>query len=201
MLRNLPIACCRSMLALMARLNATVRPSLPSPSINAVSAFAWSFTASAVAIRAVGLRTEHRATLLDLAKRFQIRKILYDPFQLAASMQRLAKERLPVEEYPQTLDRLTAMSQQLYDLIMGQAFIAYPSEAMRLAVGRTVAVENHMKNDGHLGRCHLKGREGDAANVILTAVGHNLVLAWLSSLLRLILLALCRATSVAPALN
>jgi transposase, IS5 family len=50
---------------------------------------------------------------------------------------------------------------------------------------------------------HLKGREGDAANVILTAVGHNLrlVLAWLSSLLRLILLALCRATSVAPALN
>ena len=82
------------------------------------------------------------ATLLDLAKRFQIRKILYDPFQLAASMQRLAKERLPVEEYPQTLDRLTAMSQQLYDLIMGQAFIAYPSEAMRLAVSRTVAVEN-----------------------------------------------------------
>ena len=65
------------------------------------------------------------------------------------------------------------------------------------------AVIGHMKNDGHLGPCHLKGREGDAANVILTAVGHNLrlVLAWLSSLLRLILLALCRATSVAPALN
>ena len=33
------------------------------------------------------------------------------------------------------------------------------------------AVIGHMKNDGHLGRCHLKGREGDAANVILTAVG------------------------------
>jgi IS5 family transposase len=31
-----------------------------------------------------------------------------------------------------------------------------------------------MKSDGHLGRSHLKGREGDAANVILTAVGHNL---------------------------
>ena len=65
------------------------------------------------------------ATLLDLAKRFRIKKILYDPYQLAASMQRLAKERLPVEEYPQTLDRLTAMSQQLYDLIMGQAFVAF----------------------------------------------------------------------------
>ena len=35
-------------------------------------------------------------------------------------------------------------------------------------------VIGHMKTDGHLGRCHLKGREGDAANVTLTAVGHNL---------------------------
>jgi IS5 family transposase len=28
--------------------------------------------------------------------------------------------------------------------------------------------------DGHLGRCHFEGREGDAANVTVTAVGHNL---------------------------
>jgi len=49
-----------------------------------------------------------------------------------------------------------------------------------------------MKTDGHLGRCHFKDREGDAANVILTAVGHNLrrVLAWLRALLRSVLLAL-----------
>ena len=52
-------------------------------------------------------------------------------------------------------------------------------------------VIGHMKTDGHLGRCHLKGREGDAANVVLTAIGHNLrrVLAWLKALLRLILVA------------
>ena len=43
------------------------------------------------------------------------------------------------------------------------------------------AVIGHLKTDGHLGRCYLKGRDGDAANVILSAVGHNLrlVLAWL----------------------
>jgi hypothetical protein len=35
-------------------------------------------------------------------------------------------------------------------------------------------VIGHMKTDGHLGRCYLKGREGDAANVVLTAIGHNL---------------------------
>jgi IS5 family transposase len=43
-----------------------------------------------------------------------------------------------------------------------------------------------MKAEGHLGRCYLKGRAGDAANVILTAVGYNLrlVLAWLRMILR-----------------
>ena len=53
------------------------------------------------------------------------------------------------------------------------------------------AVIGHMKTDGHLGRCYLKGRAGDAANAILTAVGHNLrlVLAWLRELLLLILVA------------
>jgi IS5 family transposase len=64
-------------------------------------------------------------------------------------------------------------------------------------------VIGHMKIDGHLGRCHLKGREGDAANVILTAVGHNLrrVLAWLRALLCLILLALSQAFTKTPAVR
>ncbi len=57
------------------------------------------------------------------------------------------------------------------------------------------AVIGHMKADGHLGRCYLKGREGDAANAILTAVGHNLrlVLTWLRILLRSIPYPLARA--------
>jgi hypothetical protein len=57
------------------------------------------------------------------------------------------------------------------------------------------AVIGHMKADGHLGRCYLKGRAGDAANVVLSAVGYNLrlVLAWLSTLLRSVLLALIGA--------
>ena len=59
-----------------------------------------------------------------------------------------------------------------------------------------------MKARGHLGRCYLKGTARDAANAILTAVGHNLrlVLAWLRILLRLILLALCRAFAIPAAL-
>ena len=54
------------------------------------------------------------------------------------------------------------------------------------------AVIGHMKAEGHLDRCYLKGAAGDAANAILSAVGYNLrlVLAWLRILLRLILAAL-----------
>jgi transposase, IS5 family len=65
------------------------------------------------------------------------------------------------------------------------------------------AVIGHMKTDGHLGRCYLRGRDGDAANVILTAVGYNLrlVLAWLRILLRFFLLALCRTLAITPALK
>lgn len=54
------------------------------------------------------------------------------------------------------------------------------------------AVIGHMKAEGHLDRCYLKGAAGDAANTILTAVGYNfrLVLAWLRMVLRVILAAL-----------
>jgi IS5 family transposase len=65
------------------------------------------------------------------------------------------------------------------------------------------AVIGHMKAEGHLGRCYLKGREGDAANVILTAVGYNLrlVLAWLRILLRLFLIALRRPLAIPPTIR
>ena len=77
---------------------------------------------------------------------------------------------------------------------------------IRRELRRRSAIEpviGHLKAEGHLGRCYLKGREGDAANAVLTAVGHNLrlVLAWLRILLRLILLALCRAFAIPPALS
>ena len=55
----------------------------------------------------------------------------------------------------------------------------------------------HLKADGHLGRCYLKGRAGDAANVILSAVGHNFrrIIAWLRGLWPLFLATLIAAIS------
>jgi hypothetical protein len=64
-------------------------------------------------------------------------------------------------------------------------------------------VIGHLKSEGHLGRCYLKGRAGDAANVILSAVGYNFrrILAWLRALCCLILTALIAAISDRPPLQ
>ena len=60
---------------------------------------------------------------------------------------------------------------------------------------RDRARDGHLKAEGHLGRCYLKGRAGDAAHAILSAVGYNFrrILAWLRVLLRLFLIAILRA--------
>jgi transposase, IS5 family len=64
-------------------------------------------------------------------------------------------------------------------------------------------VIGHLKAEGHLGRCYLNGRAGDAANAILSAVGHNFrrILAWLRDLLCLFLIAIVRTLISRSALN
>ena len=71
---------------------------------------------------------------------------------------------------------------------------------------RRAAIEpviGHLKSEGHLGRNFLKGRHGDRANAVLSAVGHNLrlVLRWLRTLLRQILAAMFAALAPKSAPN
>lgn len=80
-------------------------------------------------------------TLRDLASRFQVRKILFDPWQMQATAQRLIRAGLPIEEFPQTASNLTAASQNLYEIIEHGNLSVYPDAAMRLAISRAVAVE------------------------------------------------------------
>jgi hypothetical protein len=81
------------------------------------------------------------ATLLDWSRRFQIRRVFCDPWQLQAVMQRLLREGIPIEEYPQTQSNLTDIGQNLFDLVQGRNLVLYPDAGMRLAVSRAVAVE------------------------------------------------------------
>ena len=64
-------------------------------------------------------------------------------------------------------------------------------------------VIGHLKAEGHLGRSYLKGRAGDAANAILSAVGHNFrrILAWLRDLFCLFLIEVLRLLISRSALN
>ena len=80
-------------------------------------------------------------TVLDLSKRFQLRQVLFDPYQMQATAQRLTAAGIKIEEFPQSSPNLTAASQNLYDLIMSGSLRCYPDAAMRVALSRCVAVE------------------------------------------------------------
>ena len=78
--------------------------------------------------------------------------------------------------------------------------------AIKRELRRRSAIEpviGHMKAEGHLGRCYLKGQAGDAANAVLTAVGYNFrrILAWLRMLLCLIMVFLSAAFAVQAAIK
>lgn len=80
-------------------------------------------------------------TLLDFWKRYAVREVYYDPYQMAAVAQRLSGAGLPMKEYPQTVPNLTAMGTNLYGLIKGGGIVFYPDDAIRLAISRAIAIE------------------------------------------------------------
>jgi phage terminase large subunit-like protein len=81
-------------------------------------------------------------TILDLHKRFRLKQVLFDPYQMVAVAQRLQRAGVKMVEHPQSSPNLTAASQNLYELIKGRNLVAYPDAAIRLAVSRAVAIES-----------------------------------------------------------
>lgn len=80
-------------------------------------------------------------TLLELRRRFYVREVRFDPYQLVAVAQRLTTAGLPMVEFPQSVPNLTESSTNLYEALKGRNLIVYPDEDVRLAVSRCVAVE------------------------------------------------------------
>jgi phage terminase large subunit-like protein len=81
------------------------------------------------------------ATIKDFCRRFAVRGVHYDPYQMAAVAQRLQTAGVPMREFPQTVANLTAMGSTLYELIKGARITVYHDDALRLAISRTVAKE------------------------------------------------------------
>jgi phage terminase large subunit-like protein len=80
-------------------------------------------------------------TLLELRRRFYVREIRFDPYQMQATAQRLVNNGLPMVEFPQSVPALTEASTNLYELIKGRNLIVYPHAEMWLAIKRAVALE------------------------------------------------------------
>jgi IS5 family transposase len=78
------------------------------------------------------------------------------------------------------------------------------TQAIRREMKRRAAVEpviGHLKDGHHLGRNHLKGRDGDRINAVLAAAGYNfhLLLRWLTAILRALIQAITASTRPAYA--
>jgi hypothetical protein len=67
-----------------------------------------------------------------LYSRFRVQQVLYDPYQMAAVAQRLARNHVPMIEYPQSVPNLTEMATILYELFKGRNPVIYPDDAVRL---------------------------------------------------------------------
>ena len=81
------------------------------------------------------------ATVRDFRSRFSVRAIFYDPYQMAATAQRLTAAGAPMREYAQTPANLEAMGSNFYELVKGQGILAYPDAGIRLAMSRAIAKE------------------------------------------------------------
>jgi len=80
-------------------------------------------------------------TLLELKRRFYLREVRFDPYQMQAVAQRLTSQGVPMVEFAQSVPNLTESSTNLYETIKGRNLICYPDDDVRLAISRCVALE------------------------------------------------------------
>ncbi len=93
------------------------------------------------AIEPLDFEATIESTLMDLRRRFYVREVRYDPYQMVASAQRLTAAGLPMVEFPQSVPNLTEASTNLYQIVKGQNLTCYLDADIRLAISRAVAIE------------------------------------------------------------
>ena len=79
--------------------------------------------------------------ILELAKDFKIKECRFDPYQFHRSAMTLKKKGVRMIEFPQTTDRLTYMSSNLFDLIKERNITFYPDKDLRKHAQKAVAKE------------------------------------------------------------
>lgn len=68
----------------------------------------------------------------ELASQYTVVRVRYDPYQLLRSAQTLAKDGLPMNEFPQQYNNQIEMANSLYDLIKYGNLVLYPDDDMKV---------------------------------------------------------------------
>ncbi|MBA7623769.1 hypothetical protein ES703_31168 [subsurface metagenome] len=79
--------------------------------------------------------------LRELHKKYNVDSFTYDPYQFHRSGISLAREGLPMVEFPQTTDRLVLAGENLYSLIKGRNLSAYKDQEVRNHILKAIAKE------------------------------------------------------------
>jgi hypothetical protein len=74
----------------------------------------------------IAIVARRTSSLVALKQRYHVKEVRYDPYQMAATAQRLSHQGIKMVEFPQSVGNLTAASQNLYELIKGQNLVVYP---------------------------------------------------------------------------
>jgi hypothetical protein len=76
-----------------------------------------------------------------LRKRFQLRQVIYDGYQMIAIAQRLTAQGIPMQEFTPTVQNLTEATTNLYNAIKHKLLVVRPDPEMRHAITRAACVE------------------------------------------------------------
>jgi len=77
----------------------------------------------------------------ELAGRYDLRKVMYDPWRFGQAAQELEQERITVTAYPQTDVRMVPASDRLYQAVQ-QRLTLPDSEELRTHMANTIARHN-----------------------------------------------------------
>jgi phage terminase large subunit-like protein len=81
------------------------------------------------------------AFLRELYHGYRLQEAKYDPYQLHDLATRLRSDGINMVEYPQSVPNLTAMGQNLYELIKAKNLLLYPDAQLRTQAGHAIALQ------------------------------------------------------------
>ncbi|MGO9062439.1 MAG: terminase TerL endonuclease subunit [Candidatus Binataceae bacterium] len=90
---------------------------------------------------ALDIEATAESAVLSLKNRFALRAVFFDPWQGIGLAQRLTRQGVAMTEHPQNVANLSVMAGNLLELIKNRQLVCYPSDELRQAVSKTIAIE------------------------------------------------------------